>query len=55
MTQMIRGDLTLVAADFSIAFFVVGAVSAISVLSFARLSHDAGEELVQRRATQATR
>jgi hypothetical protein len=55
MTQMIRGDLTLVAADFSIAFFAVAAVSALSVISYLGLSHDAGEELVQRRATQAAR
>ena len=55
MTQMIRGDLTLVAADFSIAFFVVGIVSALSVLSYLGLSHDAGEELVERRASRAVR
>jgi hypothetical protein len=52
---MLRGDMTLVAADFSIAFFAVGAVSAISVVSFAGLSHDAGEELVERRSTRAVR
>jgi hypothetical protein len=55
MTQMIRGDLTLVAADFSIAFFVVGIVSALSVLSYLGLSHDAGEALVERRASRAVR
>lgn len=53
MTQMIRGDLTLVAGDFSVAFFAVAAISGLSVVSYLGLSHDAGEELVQRRATQA--
>jgi EmrB/QacA subfamily drug resistance transporter len=55
MTQMVRGDLTLVATDFSIAFFAVGAVSALSVISYLGLSHNAGEELIERRAAQAVR
>jgi hypothetical protein len=55
MTQMVRGDLTLVAADFSIAFFAVGAVSALSVIPYLGLSHNAGEELIERRAAQAVR
>jgi EmrB/QacA subfamily drug resistance transporter len=49
MTQMIRGDLTLVAADFSIAFFAVGIVGALSIVPYLRLPHDAGEALVERR------
>jgi len=53
MTQMIRGDLTLVAADFGFAFFAVATVSALSVFSFWGLSKDAGEEMVQRRVSRA--
>jgi len=54
MTQMIRGDLTLVAADFSFAFIAVGVVSALSIVSYLSLPHDAGEELV-RLTSQAAR
>jgi hypothetical protein len=55
MVQTVRGDLTLVAADFGIAFFAVAAVSALSVISFWGLPHDAGADMVQRGATKVTR
>jgi hypothetical protein len=55
MVQTVRGDLTLVAADFGIAFFAVASVSALSVISFWGLPHDAGAELIQRGATRAVR
>jgi len=55
MVQTARGDLTLVAADFGVAFFAVAAVSALSVVSFWGLPHDAGADMVQRRRTRAGR
>lgn len=44
----LRGDGTLTAADFPPAFLAVAAVSALSVLMFARLPADAGAELANR-------
>jgi hypothetical protein len=44
----LRGDGTLLAADFPPAFLAVAAISALSALIFARLSPDAGAELADR-------
>ena len=41
----IRGSDTLVQADFTPAFLVVAAISALSVFSFLRLPKDAGAEM----------
>lgn len=40
--QFLRGDRTIVLADFSAAFFAVAAIAVMSALPFRRLSHDAG-------------
>ncbi|CAN5144778.1 MFS transporter [soil metagenome] len=44
-SQYFRGATALAPADFSVAFFVVAAVSALSVFSYLRLSPDAGAEV----------
>jgi EmrB/QacA subfamily drug resistance transporter len=43
--QYRRGDPSLAVADFEIAFFVIAAVSGLSILSFLRLPADAGAEV----------
>ena len=53
MVRRFKGDTTLVAADFSPAFFVVAAISAVSVLMFRRLPADAGAEMSGKRAKAA--
>jgi hypothetical protein len=51
-TQYVRGDSTLVANDFSIAFFAVAAVSTLSLFTFRGLAADAGASVSGRdRAT----
>jgi len=47
-TQRLHGGGALQAADFPPAFLIVAAISALSVLIFARLPHDAGAELADR-------
>jgi hypothetical protein len=49
----VKGQQTLVAEDFPIAFLLVGLVSASSVVLFARLPADAGAEMADRRPTAA--
>jgi EmrB/QacA subfamily drug resistance transporter len=48
ITAQIRGDGALIAADFPPAFLAVAVISALSVLVFSRLHHDAGAELANR-------
>ena len=48
LTLHFHGGGELVAADFPPAFLVVAAISALSVLIFAQLPPDAGEELANR-------
>jgi hypothetical protein len=43
-----KGDATITAADFPPAFLVIAAISAASVVIFARLPPDAGAELAHR-------
>ena len=45
--QALRGDGTLLLSDFHAAFFVVGAICAISTAMFMRLPRDAGHELTK--------
>jgi EmrB/QacA subfamily drug resistance transporter len=40
-----RGGVTLEAGDFPLAFLMIGAISALSIVTFARLAPDAGEEV----------
>jgi Na+/melibiose symporter-like transporter len=40
-----RGGVTLEAGDFPLAFLMIGAISALSIVIFARLAPDAGEEV----------
>ncbi len=49
VAQWARGDATVGAEDFSIAFWVVAAVAALSVIAFRRLRPDAGAEVSGRR------
>ena len=52
VTQFARGDVAITAADFSVAFFVVAAVSTLAVAGFRGLSPDAGANVSGRgRAT----
>jgi EmrB/QacA subfamily drug resistance transporter len=51
----VRGDGVLQAADFPPAFLVVAGISALSVLIFWRLPHDAGAELANRIPAPAER
>ncbi|MBL8587331.1 MAG: MFS transporter [Methylobacteriaceae bacterium] len=44
-TRFLQGDPTLEARDFAPAFFVVAAISALSVIAFARMSPDAAASL----------
>ncbi|WP_246132793.1 MDR family MFS transporter [Devosia ginsengisoli] len=46
-TQVFRGDGTLLLSDFHAAFFVVGAICAISTVMFMRLPKNAGHELTK--------
>jgi EmrB/QacA subfamily drug resistance transporter len=52
-TQYVRGDMTIAARDFSIAFFVVAAVSTLSLFTFRSLTADAGAA-VSGRTREAT-
>jgi hypothetical protein len=45
MSLMWRSGTDLIAADFPIAFFVVGCVSTISIYFFSRLPRQAGSEM----------
>jgi EmrB/QacA subfamily drug resistance transporter len=49
LSLLIRNSDTLKASDFPPAFFVVGLISLISIVSFARLPKDAGEEVAGRK------
>jgi hypothetical protein len=49
LSLLIRNSNTLKASDFPPAFFLVGFVSLLSFLSFARLPKDAGEEVAGRK------
>jgi EmrB/QacA subfamily drug resistance transporter len=51
--RAVRGDHSLEPADFMIGFFAVAAVTALSALSHARLSPDAGAEVSGRPAERA--
>ena len=51
--QWQRGEQTLVIGDFSIAFFLVGAIAALSSLQFLRLKEDAGSAVLASRAPRA--
>lgn len=48
LTVGLRGHGQPVAADFAIAFYVIGAISMLSALVFARLPADAGAEMAGR-------
>jgi len=48
LTERLRGDNALQAADFPPAFLAIAAISAISVFIFARLPADAGAEMANR-------
>lgn len=48
VVQAVRGDTSLVAADFSIAFFVMALLSLLSVASHARLPGNAADEVAGR-------
>ena len=48
LTVHFKGSRTLEASDFPPAFLAVAAISALSVLIFARLSPDAGAEMADR-------
>lgn len=43
--QALRGQTHIVQGDFAVAFWIVAAIGALSVISFARLPPGAGEEL----------
>ena len=45
LAQYLRGEATLAVADFSVAFLVVAAMSAVSLFFFLKLAHDAGAEV----------
>ncbi|MGE3874464.1 MAG: DHA2 family efflux MFS transporter permease subunit [Parvibaculaceae bacterium] len=45
LAQYLRGDLTLIVADFAYAFFAVALISALSVISHLKLAPDAGSEV----------
>jgi EmrB/QacA subfamily drug resistance transporter len=49
ITLRFKGHPAMTAADFPPAFLIVGIISALSALVFARLSPDAGAELTERR------
>ena len=46
LTQWVRGDQTIVAGDFSVAFVAVASVAALSVIQFTRLHMDAGSAVL---------
>src|SRR5262249_39463661 len=48
LTVRSKASATITAADFPLAFLIVAAISASSVLMFARLPRDAGAELAGR-------
>jgi EmrB/QacA subfamily drug resistance transporter len=48
LTERLRGDNALQAADFPPAFLAIAAISALSVFIFARLPADAGAEMANR-------
>jgi EmrB/QacA subfamily drug resistance transporter len=48
-TRLSHGDATLVATDFYHAFFIVSAISALSVLAFLTMPKDAGATLAARK------
>jgi EmrB/QacA subfamily drug resistance transporter len=48
LTEHLRGDNVLQAADFPPAFLAIAAISALSVFIFARLPADAGAEMANR-------
>ena len=48
LTEHLRGDNALQAADFPPAFLAIAAISALSVFIFARLPADAGAEMANR-------
>ena len=54
-TRALHGDIALQAGDFTPAFLLVAAISALAVTQFLRLSPRAGEELVGRVPTSARR
>jgi MFS family permease len=49
LSLALRRSETLIAADFRPAFLIVGAISILAVVSFARLPPDAGEEVAGRK------
>ncbi|MFZ0846549.1 MAG: MFS transporter [Pseudolabrys sp.] len=51
LTEHLRGDNALQAADFPPAFLAIAAISALSVFIFARLPADAGAEMANRLPT----
>ncbi len=54
-TRALRGDIALQAGDFTPAFLLVAAISALAVTQFLRLSPHAGAELVGRVPASARR
>jgi hypothetical protein len=42
----VRGETAIMQSDFALAFWIVAAISALSVVSFLRLPAGAGEEMV---------
>lgn len=53
VAQYLRGDLTLTVEDFSLAFFTVALISALSLFSHVRLAPDAGAEVSGRGVVKA--
>jgi EmrB/QacA subfamily drug resistance transporter len=53
LTVYFKGSPTLSAGDFRPAFLIVGAISCLSALIFARLSPDAGAEMADRKPIPA--
>ncbi len=43
----VRGETAITQSDFALAFWIVAAISALSVLSFLRLPAGAGEDLAK--------
>jgi len=54
MVSRLKGQPTITAADFPAAFILVGAVTALSTVLFARLPAQAGAEMADRASAPAT-
>ena len=45
LSQTVRGDAKLAAADFQVALVMAGVLSALAVFSYRTLAPDAGDEI----------